>query len=77
MPTIHIESAYRFFFYLNEGERVHIHATKDGGHAKVWMDSFSIARHKGFKKSELKEIVKIAKENKELIIRSWNECFGN
>ena len=76
MPNVPIESSYRFFFYLNEGDRVHVHATKAGGHAKVWMDNFEIARHKGFKKSELKEIVKIAKENQELIERKWHECFG-
>ncbi|WP_409988699.1 DUF4160 domain-containing protein [Cellvibrio sp.] len=41
MPVILRLNGFRFFFYSNEGnplEPAHIHVSKDGDEAKIWLD---------------------------------------
>ncbi len=80
MPVIFRYQGYKFFFYSNEGiprEPIHIHVRKGEATAKIWIvPNIQIAESYGLLPSELKELVIFAEEQKELIIRSWNEYFG-
>ena len=80
MPTIFRYKGYRFFFYSNENiplEPCHIHVRKGSSLAKFWIeDEILLAETYGFISPELKEIMKIIEQNKELIKEKWNEYFN-
>lgn len=58
-------------------EPLHIHVRKTEFVAKFWLDSEpGVAEAYGFTPHELRELLKVAIENTELIRRYWNEHFG-
>jgi len=77
MPTVLEIDGFKFYFYSKEGnEPPHIHVRKGGGVAKIWLQpKFVIDYHFNFKEQELKKAVKLAYENKDLLIKKWNEYF--
>ena len=77
MPTILRRNGYRFFWYNNEHEPIHIHVIKGGGEARVILYP-EIAFDKVFnlKKQELKEILSIITENYDVLIDKWYESFN-
>lgn len=56
---------------------MHVHVEKADGYAKIWLDTFEVALSTGFNKSELNKIIKIVKENREIIERKWDEHFSD
>jgi hypothetical protein len=80
MPVILRTNGYRFFFYSNEGaplEPVHIHVSKAGDEAKVWLEPFAtLARNDGFNARDLREILNITTENRAFFVEKWNEYFA-
>ncbi len=80
MPVVLRYKGYRFFFYSNEGdplEPLHIHVRKAESVAKFWLlPDVAVAESYGMKSSELRTLMDVAKQNKELIERCWNEYFG-
>lgn len=78
MPTVFILLGFRFSFYSNDHEPIHIHVFKEDFHAKYnLIPSVELVKNDGFKKSELKTIEGLITENREIIIASWNEFFNN
>jgi hypothetical protein len=78
MPTVLRIRGYRFFFFSLEGkEPPHIHVEQAERYAKLWLDLVSFARSKGFRSSELSEILTIVEENKTLFLEKWHEHFGD
>lgn len=76
MPTILIVKGFRFFFYSKEGaEPVHVHVEKGDKVAKFWIDPFVLVENHGFISSELRIIMEIIENNKQVIINKWNEHF--
>ena len=74
MPTIFSENGYRFSFYSYDlGEPMHVHVTKSGCEAKVWMQPLKLEQNDGFKSHEVGEILRLAEENRKQIERTWNE----
>jgi len=80
MPVVFRYKGFRFFFYSNEGsprEPVHVHVRAASGEAKLWMTpQVRIADSIGFDAGTLRELVKAAQDNRELIERTWHEYFG-
>ena len=78
MPTVFIFFGFRFMFYSNDHEPIHVHVIKDGKEAKYNVQSSTelISNH-GFKKQELALIESIIEENTEVIIERWKEYFRN
>lgn len=80
MPVVFRYKGYRFFFYSNEGnplEPLHIHVRKGGAVAKLWLEpNVAVAESYAMKSSELRELMAVAEENRELFERCWNEYFG-
>ena len=67
---------YEFFFWINDEERAHVHVKrKGGGKAKVWLDNLTFDQNNtsGFNESELSEILKLMKLNKEMLSTKWSE----
>lgn len=76
MPTIFRKRGFRFFFFSNEpDEPIHVHVEKDDSYGKFWIDPFEEVYSSGFKRQELKQIMEIIQQNKQLIIDRWYEHF--
>ncbi|HPC93509.1 MAG TPA: DUF4160 domain-containing protein [Sedimentisphaerales bacterium] len=80
MPVVFRYKGFRFFFYSNEGdplEPLHVHVRKAERVAKFWLEPEpGVARAYGLTAGELRELLGVAVENRELIRRYWNEHFG-
>lgn len=76
MPTLFILFGFRFMFYSNEHEPMHIHVVKGNTQAKfnVCPEVVLVSNH-GLKPSELKLVEAIIEENQEIIIEGWKNYF--
>lgn len=75
MPTLFILLGFRFFFWSNEHEPVHVHISKGENGAKYNIENMELVENFGFKKNELRLIESILEENKDIIIERWHEYF--
>ena len=76
MPTIFIFFGFRFMFYSDDHEPIHVHVIKDGHEAKYNIKDIEKVYNHGFKKHELKLIESIIEENLEVIVDRWNAYFS-
>jgi hypothetical protein len=76
MPTVLIIFGYRFFFYSNEHDPIHIHIEKDSKTAKFNLSPIELVKNSKFNASELKEIRNIIEENVVIMKSKWNEYFN-
>ncbi|MGH9555331.1 MAG: DUF4160 domain-containing protein [Terriglobales bacterium] len=78
MPTVLRVEGYRFFFFSNERqEPPHIHVAKAENYAKFWLDPVSLAWNRGFRRNEVTALQESVRENRDLLLRAWNEYFSN
>lgn len=75
MPTLFILFGYRFFFWSNEHEPIHVHISKGGAEAKYNILDLELVENFGFKRNELRMIESLLEENREILIERWNESF--
>lgn len=76
MPTIFIFFGFRFMFYSDDHEPIHVHIIKDGHEAKYHISPIEQVYSKGFKKQELALIESVIEENIDVITERWNAYFG-
>ena len=79
MPAVLRYKGYTFFFYSNEGvprEPLHVHVRRGSAKAKIWLepegmvaDSFGITGH------ELRELVRVARQNNVAFAEAWKDHF--
>ena len=73
MPTVLYIHGFRFFFYLNEHEPIHVHVTKGDSEARiVLVPIIDLSYSRGFKKNELRTIIEIITSHYETIIEAWH-----
>ncbi len=78
MPTVLRIGPYRFFFYAGDrDEPEHVHVERDDNVARFWLDPVELQRSGGFGRSEIIRVLKLVDENKERLVRSWNEYFNH
>jgi len=81
MPIVFRDSGLRYYFFSNEGlprEPRHIHVKGGGKDAKIWLEpEIALAESYGFNSSELARILRIVSERRALILKAWDEHFGN
>jgi hypothetical protein len=76
MPTILRIGPYRFFFYAGDyNEPPHIHIERDDNTAKFWLEPVRLQNSGGFSRNEINQIQKLVKENKDHLLRSWDDYF--
>ncbi|MBQ6732906.1 MAG: DUF4160 domain-containing protein [Paludibacteraceae bacterium] len=75
MPTIFIFFGFRFMFYSDDHEPMHVHIIKDGCDAKYNIDPVQMIYNHGFKKHEISMIESVIEQNKEIIAERWKEFF--
>jgi hypothetical protein len=77
MPTVLRSGPYRFFFYAGDrDEPPHIHVERDDNKAKFWLEPVRLQNSGGFSRNEIGRITKLVDENREDLLRSWNEYFN-
>ena len=78
MPTVPIKGPYRFFFYSGDrDEPPHIHVERENMKAKLWLNPVRLHSSGGFGRSEINRIQQLVEDNREYLLRSWNEFFGD
>jgi hypothetical protein len=78
MPTVPIKGPYRFFFYSGDrDEPPHIHVERENMKAKLWLNPVRLHSSGGFGRSEINRIQRLVEDNREYLLRSWNEFFGD
>lgn len=75
MPTLFYLLGYRFYFWSNDHEPIHVHVSKGDSEAKFNVIDVELIDNYGFKKNELRLIESLIEENKEVIIARWKEYF--
>lgn len=75
MPTLFILLGFRFFFWSNDHDPIHVHVAKGDSEAKYEVETLNLIENFGFKRNELRLIESIIDENKEIIIERWNDYF--
>lgn len=76
MPTVFIFFGFRFMFYSDDHEPIHIHVIKDGHEAKYNINPLEMVYNHGFKKNEIALIESIIMENEEIIASRWRNFFN-
>ena len=76
MPTTIIEG-YRFRFYSSDRvEPPHMHVIHGEKVAKVWLTPVEVEYNRGYNRTELNRIVRLAEANREQLLQIWHEYFG-
>ncbi|MCA6042147.1 DUF4160 domain-containing protein [Bacteroides thetaiotaomicron] len=76
MPTIFILFGFRFMFYSNDHEPIHVHVVKGNAKAKFTIFPVKLVENNGLKASELKLVESVIEENQEIIAEHWNKFFN-
>ncbi len=77
MPIAVERDGYKFYFYSNEHQPIHVHAKSGSGRAKFDIsDGVELVESKGMKVQELRRAQEIAEEEVEVIRKKWHEYFG-
>lgn len=77
MPTILRHGRWRAFFYSNEGsEPAHVHVESGGGTAKLWLSPVALVGSSRLKPSELREVERLVRLNRKLLLEAWDDFFG-
>ena len=75
MPTVFIFFGFRFLFYSNDQDPVHVHIVKDDMEAKYNVHPIEQIYNHGFKKQQIAIIESIIEENVEVITERWEMHF--
>jgi len=77
MPTLFTVFGFRFMFYSNDHEPIHVHVIKGSAEARFQVQSeVALLDNKGLKPAELKLAESLVEENKEIIIERWKAFFS-
>lgn len=77
MPTVLRNGPYRFFFYAGDrDEPRHVHVERDKDIAKFWLEPVRLQNSGGFGRNEINRIQRLVEENRDDLVRSWDEFFN-
>jgi hypothetical protein len=77
MPTVLRIGSFRFHFYSDEGkEPAHIHVRTSEGECKFWLSPVRLARSRGVRPQDLREIERQVYEHCELFLEKFHEYHG-
>ena len=76
MPTIFILFGFRFMFYANDHDPIHVHVIKDDVNAKFTLFPVALVKNNGLKSSEIKLVESVIEENQEIIAEHLNKFFN-
>ena len=77
MPTLFTVFGFRFMFYSNDHEPIHVHVIKGDSEARFQVfPNVSLIDNLGLKPAELKLAESLVEENKETIVANWKNFFN-
>ncbi len=77
MPTLFTVFGFRFLFYSNDHEPIHVHVIKGDAEARFQvLPNVSLIDNHGLKPAELKLAESLVEENKETIVANWKNFFN-
>lgn len=77
-PTIYREKGYRFFFFMREESRMHVHVISGDGEAKYWLEpEIALAKNYRLSQKSLSEVEIIVEAHKDEFIAAWQRVFGS
>ena len=77
MPTLFTVFGFRFLFYSNDHEPIHVHVIKGNTEARFQVQQeVKLLDNKGLKPAELKLAESLVEENKEMIVERWKVFFA-
>ena len=77
MPTLLRVEGFRFSFFAGDGvEPPHVHVSKGGGAAKIWLQPVRVEYAHGFNPAELRRMRELTSEHAAVFLERWNEYFG-
>ena len=81
MPVVFRHAGLRYFFFSNEGmprEPRHVHVKGGGRDAKIWLEpEIGVADSYGFSPRELSAILGVVIDNRDRLLRAWDDHFPN
>ncbi|HWE94753.1 MAG TPA: DUF4160 domain-containing protein [Tepidisphaeraceae bacterium] len=76
MPTVLRIGPYRLHFYAADGhEPPHVHVARDEKELKVWLDTVRAAGETGFNAREIRAVLTLIADNREVLLRTWHDYF--
>lgn len=77
MPTLFTVFGFRFMFYSNDHEPIHVHVIKGDAEARFQvLPEVSLMDNRGLKPAELKLAESLVEENKETIVANWENFYN-
>jgi hypothetical protein len=76
MPTIFYQEGFRFFFFSNEHEPMHVHVEKGDSTAKFNLLPVTLVKNGGLKPKELKKAQALVSINQGVLLEAWKTHFG-
>ena len=74
MPTVFTQEGFRFFFYSNDHEPIHVHVRKGDGEAVFELATgVELRESVGLKVRELKRAQELAEDHRDAILAAWHE----
>jgi hypothetical protein len=78
MPTILRHGRWWFFFYSNGGsDPAHVPVESAGGTAKFWLTPVALTGSARLKPSELREMERLVRLNRKLLLEAWDDFLGH
>ncbi|MCK6479725.1 MAG: DUF4160 domain-containing protein [Planctomycetaceae bacterium] len=76
MPTVPGTGPWRVRFFGNDrNEPPHMHVDRDEATAKFWIGPVSLARNRGFRNRELREIMRMLEDQEPVLLEAWHGFF--
>lgn len=76
-PAIYRERGFKFFFFSNEEERMHVHIVGQTGEAKFWIEpQIELATKYKLSNKELLKLEQSVKDHQYEIRTAWKKHFG-
>ncbi len=77
MPKVFEKDGFRFFFYSNDHEPIHVHVRYGAGEAVFQVEgSVELRDSHGLRVHDLRKAQQLAEEHQNLITQKWNEHFN-
>lgn len=74
MPTLLNLNGFKFFFYANEHEPMHIHVSKGDEYAKIELETLKVTRTT-LKPKDLKQALEITEIHQTSFMGAWRDYF--
>ena len=78
MPTVLRIGRFRFHFFSDErNEPAHVHVRSSDGECKFWLDPIALAKNRGIRPHDLRDIERLVFEHQAFLITKYDEYHSH